>query len=397
MWPQRSLDLRRIPPLRSDHAGSQYTWSHAKRKRNALETSGRIMFAAKTPLQFFTVLLAAVMSSLPGGAAEIEHLGIKNNIYSPYSPSIATHVFALKGEISRGDTEKLKQSISRLTQNNVFCEVETPAVIQLDSPGGNFSEGLRLAALFRDVGLGTLVSNGERCLSACAVAFLGGTRHLCLDGDSQRYRRLEPKAELGFHAPRLAVPEVNVSTRMMGAAYNVAVKQIGTLIDEAKKSGIQSSLIVEMLKVGADKFYYIDTVGKAGRWGIDVAIDTPSPLSPQTLALACTNSAAWRADRFVPNVDYTIDETFQSYIDERSRGAGKFFLQSTGMYATACMIEIGRWPNGRMRYWVKFFDETMQAARQMYAGRRLEAADVSLGALHFFAPDIKLAEIDTER
>ena len=351
------------------------------------------MTAAHSCLRCAVAFVGGFLFALAAEAAELEYLGVKKNVYSPYSPSIATHVLSLSGEISRGDTEKLKKLVANLLQQNVFCEVETPAVIQLNSPGGHFSEGLRLAAFFRETGVGTLVGNGDRCLSACAVAFLGGTRHLCLDGDFQNYRRLEPQAQLGFHAPRLAVPDINVSKRMMEAAYNVAVKQIATLIEVAKKSGIQSSLIVEMLKVGADGFYYIDTVAKAGRWGFDVAIEAPSTLPPKTLALACANSAAWRGDQFVPNADYSVEENFQSYIDERSRGFGKFFMQATGMYATACMIEIGKWPNGRMRYWAKFFDETMQSAQQMYTGRRLEAADVSLGPLHFFAPETKLADI----
>ncbi len=355
------------------------------------------MTTAHSRIRCVIALIGALLFAQAVKAAELEYLGVKDNVYSPYSPSIATHVLSLRGEISRGDTEKLKKLVASLSQKNVFCEVETPAVIQLNSPGGHFSEGLRLAAFFREAGIGTFVGNGDRCLSACAVAFLGGTRHLCADGDSQTYRRLETKAQLGFHAPRLAVPDVNVTKRMMEAAYNVAVRQIATLIDEAKKSGVRSSLIVEMLKVGADEFYYIDTVAKAGRWGFDVAIETPRTLAPKTLALACANSAAWRRDQFIPNDDYTLEESFRNYIDERSRGLGKFFLQAMGMYAPACMVEIGKWPNGRMRYWAKFFDETMQAAQQMYAGRRLEAADVSLAPLHFFAPETKLADIHVGR
>lgn len=76
-------------------------------------------------------------------------------------------------------------------------------VVALDSPGGSLMGGMELGQLIREEGLNTVVERYQRnpetdeweysaapgqCMSACALAFLGGER-----------RSLDPDSELGFH------------------------------------------------------------------------------------------------------------------------------------------------------------------------------------------------------
>lgn len=338
-------------------------------------------------------------------AGELRYLGIDNSVFSHYGYKPSTHVFAYTGPVEAGDSQRLRKRLTQhLSNTNVFCETEMPAVIYLDSPGGNFSEGIKLAALFRQLGVGTIISPGAECLSACAVAFLGGTRHLCLDSDTGGYRRLMPGARLGFHAPRLLLPNRNYNNQQVTAAYDTAVKQVGQLVSEINKAGIPSSLIVEMLSKGVSEFYFIDTVGKAGRWKFDVA--AKSARSPDRLQLtqACANASAWNNDSSEGGGDYsmtregmTMDYWNRLYIEDRLGPTRRAFVQSEGMYAQACFVEMGQWPNtGRDRYWVKFFDESIQKVQQMYRQQNLSAAEAVLTPLHFYHPDTKLSELPVE-
>jgi len=338
--------------------------------------------------------------------AELKYLGTDKNIYTPYGYQPDTHVFSLSGTIGGGDSNTLRSALARLLDTTaVFCEVEKPAVIYLNSNGGSFAGGLKLAALFREMGIGTIVKSGSKCLSACAVSFLGGTRHLCLDGDTASYRRLEPGAKLGFHAPKLLVPEKGYDQVEIVGAYDAAVKQIGGLVDEIKKAGIKSSLVIEMLKVGVSDLYYIDTVGKAGRWGFDVVVAGIDRPRRDQLITACANADAWTNDSFFPTADFenspeemTPDLLERLYIEGRLGQTRRAFVQATGMYPKSCFIELGTWPNtGRNRHWAKFFDESIQDVQQMYKMRSLEAAGVVFTPLHYYKYDVKLVDLPSAK
>jgi len=352
----------------------------------------------------YLVFVAGWASTFASSAisAEFKYLGQAKNIYTPYGYRPQTHVFSLSGTIQVGDTKKIRAMLPPLLETTtVFCETDKPAVVYLNSTGGSFSEGLKLAGLFRELGIGTIVRTGNRCLSACAVSFLGGTRHLCLDGDTGSYRRLQPGAQLGFHAPRLVVPERSYTKTQIASAYDTAVKQIGQLVDEIKKAGMKASLAVEMLKVGVSDFYYIDTIGKAGRWGFDVAIPKNSKPTPNQLVTACANADAWMNDSFQPTADFenlpsemTTETLAGLYRQDRLGTMSRAFIQATGMYAKSCMVELGVWPNtGRRRYWVKFFDENIQDVQKMYKGRRLEAGVASLSPIHFYNRNVRLSDL----
>lgn len=75
-------------------------------------------------------------------------------------------------------------------------------VVCLDSPGGNFSEGLRLYDFIERSNAVTYVQGNSECYSACAIAFLAGGTWIG-NGNTQNFnaRILELGAELGFHAP----------------------------------------------------------------------------------------------------------------------------------------------------------------------------------------------------
>ena len=70
-------------------------------------------------------------------------------------------------------------------------------VVFLDSNGGDYREGLLLATLFKTRKVRTVVVAGDVCISACAIAFLGGTAY-GEEGTEPFARSIAPNARLGF-------------------------------------------------------------------------------------------------------------------------------------------------------------------------------------------------------
>ncbi len=75
------------------------------------------------------------------------------------------HVISLSGDIQEGDARRLSTIAEQTGIKTLF----------MSSNGGHAIEGFRLGYTINRLGLQTIVSDGDSCLSACAIAFLGGT------------------------------------------------------------------------------------------------------------------------------------------------------------------------------------------------------------------------------
>ena len=109
-------------------------------------------FLLKSVLHTVVIVLILILTLVtgPAKAATFTHNG--NVIY-------------LEGEIKQRDSDKLKAMVEATGINTVF----------LNSNGGNAVEGFNLGYTINELGLQTIVADGTSCLSACAIAFLGGT------------------------------------------------------------------------------------------------------------------------------------------------------------------------------------------------------------------------------
>ena len=100
-------------------------------------------------------------------------------------------VVEVRGTIEAGDTNRLQQFIGRLPQDRAIA-------VNLLSPGGNVEEALHMGRYFQANNIATYVRGpGARCLSACAMAFLGGR-----DENGATFRVKGRDAQLGYHAFR---------------------------------------------------------------------------------------------------------------------------------------------------------------------------------------------------
>jgi hypothetical protein len=157
----------------------------------------------------------------------------------------------------------------------------------LDSEGGNFAEAMRMIRVlqepsrfpvFRDrysgvnLDIGTRVAANSVCLSACAVFFMAGGQYP--DGPyTTRYidRTMHPTATIGFHTPNLPVPEGERYTeRQVQQAYQAAMHNLGEIADAMVVLRFPPSLLQAMLSAGPVEFEYVDEVGEATAWGIDL-------------------------------------------------------------------------------------------------------------------------------
>jgi len=190
-------------------------------------------------------------------------------------------------------------------------------ILCLNSPGGNFIEGLRIAEYFMTVGANnevtTYVEDKAECYSACALIFLAG-RLNDRGGETYPARFLNVGGQLGFHAPYInpsTLEDRSYSRTELAQIYKVAISSVTAaiqLFDERTLGGpkgnddnrpwVSSSLFIEMLKKNPDELLNIDTVGKVGRWGIGlVGVRETNTLPNSALRQACDNTSAWQNDQ----------------------------------------------------------------------------------------------------
>jgi len=104
-----------------------------------------------------------------------------------------THHIELNGPIG-ADSSSIIRSILEEINKYHKCKsrsgVRYVTDVYLNSNGGLLSHGIKLGKIFRSYGSATIITDNQKCSSACAFAFVGG-----------KYRKMEKNAQLMFHAP----------------------------------------------------------------------------------------------------------------------------------------------------------------------------------------------------
>lgn len=195
----------------------------------------------------------------------------------------------ISGEIVPGDAEKAQAAfpgksihpitgeLAYLAYDNRLPEgevvLESP-ILCLDSPGGSFLEGLKLARYFRDTGIATHVTASSTCESACALAFLGGT-HLnyeTYEGGlvSDRARSLDASAVLGFHQPGLGLSERQFNQAYVKAAFSEAINATALVVSRVDELRISVEFALKFLAVPPDEMLHIDSPDLVDQLGVKI-------------------------------------------------------------------------------------------------------------------------------
>ena len=222
------------------------------------------------------------------------------------TPDDEMHCYlSVNGQIEEGDVEKIRAAMAdfdadhpdeqRLTYPN---SMNSWRKVCFDSSGGSFSEGVEIAQYLLSEQVGSAVPRDAECVSACAVAFMGGTHDSKTDAGDLIWRQLHPLGSLGFHASFIEVPDRNYSNRVVQMAFEGALSNIGLLLDRGDDMHFPRSLLLRMLNTASGDMHYVETVGEASRWGIAIAPVAPrNALEPESVVNACYNQEAFFQDR----------------------------------------------------------------------------------------------------
>lgn len=130
----------------------------------------------------------------------------------------------IDGPIVPGDVERFGALVGE-KRDEIFDTLSggvnmTDVVVSLNSDGGDLYEGLKLSDAIG--GFATYVGKDDRCLSACAIAFLGGRVRVLRGYPEWPARYVHTAGTVGFHAPfsslsnNITIPEGMPFTGALG-------------------------------------------------------------------------------------------------------------------------------------------------------------------------------------
>jgi hypothetical protein len=181
---------------------------------------------------------------------------------TPKAPIVA-HTLRITGRFEQGDGDKLRVMLAALKAKTARIANHPLATAELSSSGGDLFESLKVGYLFREFEVATFVRKGDICLSACAMAFLGGTASR-LPPLPMPSRTVEIGGQVGFHNFTLDATVVQTETKgdtTAGIARGFGLGRAGAsaLIRYAADLGIDAGFIAQLLVRPPDTWSYVDT------------------------------------------------------------------------------------------------------------------------------------------
>lgn len=202
----------------------------------------------------------------------------------------------LSGPIVAGDLARLRA-----------IRAEPHSTVSLKSKGGSFQEGMAIARWFYQTKMRTVIEDANECLSACAIAFLGGSAQ-GEEGMDLPGRSLSPRARLGFHAPFLNLGPGRFTEAHVQTYYDRAVRTIVDVVSNARYLHVEHGDAAELMRPQRTELLYLDTAQLAGRYNITVQGLKMPPHLTQTMALSlCANGWDWAHNSRLTDVTATED------------------------------------------------------------------------------------------
>ena len=182
------------------------------------------------------ILAGTVLAVLSAGshAAEIAAYPINDGV-----------VITISGDLVVTDVQKFTDTIAPYTKG----------IVVFSSDGGSLAAGLRIGTIIRMRNFATAVEDGSSCVSACALAWLGGSRRL-----------MGANAKIGFHAAYYLTEdgqpmETGPGNALVGAYLN--------------RLGLPDRAIIYITQADPRRITWL-TLEDARFQGIDVAVLPPS-------------------------------------------------------------------------------------------------------------------------
>lgn len=250
----------------------------------------------------------------------------------------------IEGPITPGDGERLRALLQEKLPNpneDMFNNV----VISLNSDGGDFYEGLKLSDTIAKFAVATYVGAGDRCLSSCALAFLGG-RTVFLRGLAPVPARfVHAGAVLGFHSPfsdlpaAIQIPDGTPLTQDLGGQmalqfYGQAQSAINEIARRMEAWNLAPDFVFRMLGKGTlpgdtrevnERFVLVNSFRALSETSTKLL--SPNALTPKDIGIvdaenACNLVFALNLDQFQPL--FRAGPGYASFISPDVIGEGDF-------------------------------------------------------------------------
>lgn len=262
------------------------------------------------------------------------------------------------GKVEQGDAERLRILAETLGLTEPADSGEPSKRIEdalcLNSRGGSYSEGIRIASMLRQYGIPTRLLKEADCYSSCAFIFMAGR----LSGEEYdtTKRTMDVRSHLGFHAPYVTLgDDVTMRGREITELLSLSSKRTADFIQFGSgsspfsfKSFFPVSLVVEMLSSGPNEVAMVDTVQDVARWEIELDGHLVSKrLDDHGRMRACINFQNWALDQEsqiddLSWVDFPLSRTkLKTHSEIRD-----FAIADTGgMALRQCQVEVTNGPS----------------------------------------------------
>lgn len=242
-------------------------------------------------------ILGVALLTLPVAGGHGATLSLETRSIPGLSPksAIVQHTIRLSGPIEAGDSDRLRKMLERLRATAPPAAGTALATVELSSKGGDLYEGLKLGYLFREFDVATMVRALDICLSACALAFLGGTQGHA-PGQATPGRNLEVGGQVGFHNFYLSSPgDLAAASRDaregVATGFSVARGGASALVRYAAQMGIDVAFIGRMIGQPSEDWDYIERDEDFVTLRVcPVALTRPPPNRPAIAANICNHA-----------------------------------------------------------------------------------------------------------
>lgn len=299
--------------------------------------------------------------------ADAAHISVTS---SP-STTIDQCSLRVEGRITAGDAEKVEAILAnalgaadqqRTSRTPVDAEYNDTFVVCLSGPGGSYLEGIALADVFAKFRVATVIPDNEVCLSACAIAFLGGQSCCDDQGEPFAQRFIFPGSKLGFHSPLFRVSAGEYSAEAALKAYDLGLEAVARLRQKTELFLINDEFLAEIFEHKGEDFYYIETLDDAEINEILLTGFGTRRLKTDTNQAACWNAWNWQAlgskglkfQREQDNFSTTSDAFWRSVFEDFP-SADQYFERGSGLYVftpfdgnVRCLVREVRHHNRRM-------------------------------------------------
>lgn len=265
--------------------------------------------------QFLIHCFLASLLSLGVSGAHAADINVDAKVFASLTPNFPIQMVKIhiRGPFIQGDSDKLRKILTRLKAKPAAFPEAPLATVELSSSGGDLNEGMRMGYLFREFDVATVVRKGDICLSACALAFLGGTSYRD-SSDAAASLSLEIGGRLGFHnfsltpdSVKQQTPKNPVQGRLQG--FEEARAGAATVMRYAADLGIAPHFVALLLTMPPEEFAYVNTTEEFLNLRVcPIGLGRPS-ISPAEQALNICNHSIDGPDPATPSQIITITQS----------------------------------------------------------------------------------------